>query len=112
MYLSIEREKVHILEDKRLLRNQIHQFVFQMFSHFFGIFWTRMQFHLFSFLGESSALSISLWILMEIKDGSGLPVNAVFTVTFANITHHGVQGGVPGQKAQFLGSQKLLRIPV
>ena len=51
---------------------------------------------------------------MEIKDGSGLPVNAVFTVTFANITHHGVQGGVPGQKhqAQFLGSQKLLRIPV
>ena len=51
---------------------------------------------------------------MEIKDGSGLPVNAVFTVTFANITHHGVQGGVPGQKhqAQFLGSQKLLRITV
>ena len=46
---------------------------------------------------------------MEVEDGSGLPVNAVFTVTFANITHHGVQGGVPGQKAQFLGSQKLLR---
>ena len=33
MYLSLEREKVHILEDKRLFRNQIHQLVFQMFSH-------------------------------------------------------------------------------
>ena len=30
---QLKEKKVHILEDKRLLRNQIHQFVFQMFSH-------------------------------------------------------------------------------
>ena len=29
----LKEEKVHILEDERPLRNQIHQFVFQMFSH-------------------------------------------------------------------------------